>query len=112
MKTIKTLLLIVAITFSTVLSASTTPENNEPTTMTEEIGKLLKDPSFTIDQDITATVTITFNDANEIVVLSVDSENSEVKSFIKNRLNYTKLSTDLVTNNNTYTVPVRITQED
>ena len=42
MKTIKTLLLMVAITFSTVLFAGTTPKTEDPSSLTKEISELLK----------------------------------------------------------------------
>jgi len=112
MRTFKTVLLIVAITFSSVLSASTTPTTPETSSITGEIQKLLQNPSFEIDQDINALVTITFNQDNEIVVLHVNSKNSELKSFIKSRLNYKKFSTNLSSDSKTYIVPVRLTQNE
>ena len=110
MKTTKMLLLVLAIAFSSVLSASTTPTiDAEPKTMEEEIGNLLKNPKFVIEQDVIALVTITINKDDEIVVLSVDSESQSLKSFIKGRLNYIKVSKGIKTHHGTYVVPVRLT---
>lgn len=112
MKTMKILLLAVVFTFSSVLTASTEPIKADPnTTISNEIGKLLKNPKFTVDQDLTAEVKVTINDNNEIVVLSVNSETPALEGFIKNRLNYNKLSENLTTGQKTFIVPVRITQE-
>lgn len=111
MKTIKTVLLIVAITFSSVLSANTNPNDAEPTTMNKVIGKLLQAPNFKVDQDVIALVTLTINQDNEIVVLHVDSKSATLRSFIKGRLNYKEITTDLVSKSKTYVVPVRITQD-
>jgi len=112
MKTFKTILLIVAITFSSVLSASTEPTTTEINSMTKEIKKLLKSPSFKIEQDIKALVTITFNQDKEIVVLHIDSESMELEDFIKTRLNYNKFSNYLVPEHRTFVVPIRLTLDE
>ena len=114
MRTIKTLLLIVALTFSSVLVASTNAEDkrSESVAITEEIGKLLQNPSFLVDEEITANVRITLNKNNEFVVLSVETKNIYVENFIKSRLNYQKLPVTINNGEKTYIVPVRITPED
>ena len=114
MKTIKTLLLIVALTFSSVLVASTNAEDKraESVAITEEIGKLLQNPSFAVEEEITANVTITLNKNNEFVVLSVETETNFVENFIKSRLNYKELSVTLKDSGKTFIVPVRITPEE
>ncbi len=111
MKTIKTLLLMVAITFSSVLFAATAPKTEAPSSLNEEIAKLLKNPQFEVEQDVQAIATITINKNNEIVVLSVDTENDEFKNFITNRLNYNKVSSSLVSESEHYIVPVRLTKK-
>lgn len=112
MKTLKILLLAVAFTFSSVLTASTEPTIADPnTTISSEVEKLLKNPSFSVDHDITAEVKLVINDDNELVVLSVDSETTQLESYIKSRLNYNKLSVKLNTGQKTFLVPVRITKE-
>ncbi len=110
MKTIKTLLLLVAITFSTVLFASTAPKSEDPSSLTKEIAELLKNARFEVEQDVEALVTITFNKYDEIVVLSVETEDAEFKNFIKSRLNYSKVTASLVNESDHYIVPVRLTK--
>lgn len=96
MKTLKMLVLVVAITTSSVLSASTNPiEKNEPTSITETVGKLLKNPDFQLNEDVSALVNILINENDEIVVLSVETSNKTVDRYIKNRLNYKKLSKEM-----------------
>ena len=112
MKTIKMLLLVVAITFSSVLSASTAPRNAETLAITSDVLKRLKNPQFILEQDTRANVTLTVNKNNEIVVLSVDSENKEIVEYIKSRLNYSKISVELYDKSKTYIVPVRLTIEE
>ena len=111
MKTLKMLVLIVAITFSGAMSASTNPiENAEPETMTATISELLKNPKVEFNKDMSAMVEVTVNQNNELVVLSVDTQNKAFESFIKNRLNYKKVSKEVVGNQKHFKIPVTITK--
>jgi hypothetical protein len=112
MKQLKTLLLAVLITTSSVLSASNEDKKADSVVITEEIGKLLKDPSFLVDKDIVADVTLTLNKNNEIVVLSVDSNELYVENFIKSRLNYKELPATFTSKERTFKVPVRVTAKE
>lgn len=109
MRTIKTLLLVVAIAFSSALYASDTPTKETTSAISQEIGELLKNPQFTVEKDVLATVKVIFNDNNELVVLSVNCEEKEVCNFIKSKLNYKELPIDVNNKNRYYIVPVRIT---
>lgn len=71
-----------------------------------EVFKLLEHPDFSIQKDLQAKVVIATNKDNEIVVLSVDSESDRFASYIKARLNYSKISGTQP--NRTYGVPVRL----
>lgn len=108
MKQLKTLLLALAITVSGVLSASNEDKKAASVVITEEIGKLLKDPNFLVDKEIVASVTLTLNKNNELVVLSVDSEELYVEDFIKSRLNYKELPLTYSGTDKTFKVPVRV----
>lgn len=117
MKTIKSMLLVAAIAFSSVLTANTNPNEAKPAAtaesnvITQEVGKLLQDPFFNVDEDKTANVTLTINKNNEIVVLSVDSDDQTVEKFIKARLNYNELPSTVTTDEKTFIVPVRLQAE-
>ncbi len=117
MKTLKSFLLIGLIAFSSVLSASTNPDSaKEPKTtesevITSEVSKLLQNPTFFVDHDIYADVTMTINKHNEIVVLSVDSEDTKLEGFIKGRLNYQALPEKVKNGERTFVVPVKIQAE-
>jgi hypothetical protein len=109
MKTLKMLVLVVAITFSSVLSASTNPnEKAEPVSISETIGDLLQKPNFHLDEDVNAMVKIFINLDKEIVVLSVKTENKTLEDFIKSRLNYKKLSKEILGRNKSFKIPVKI----
>lgn len=116
-KTIKSIVLVVLIAFSSVVSASTNPENikektAEPSVITQEVGKLLQSPSFEIEKEIVASVTLTVNKNNEMVVLSVDTEDDTLERFIKSRLNYNVLPSNAITKEKTFVVPVRLQVEE
>ena len=108
-KTFKMLLLIAAIAFSNAISASTNPiETVEPETVKETISKLLKNPRVQFNKDMNAMVKFTINDDNEIVVLSVDTQNEAFESFIKTRLNYKKISKQAIGNKRNFSIPVTL----
>ena len=90
MKSIKMLFLVLAITFTSVLTANTNPIPAEPIGLTKEIGTLLKNPKFKVTEDLVANVTFILNKDKEIVVLNVDTESKALEIYIKNRLNYNK----------------------
>jgi len=111
MKKLNVLLLAVAFTVSSVLSASTTPTKADrpANPLSEQISDLLKDPIFEIEDEVMAEVTFMVNDQQEIVVLTVGTENTTVESFIKNRLNYQKVENAQM--GTAYEIPVRIVAE-
>jgi hypothetical protein len=76
-----------------------------------KIGKLLQDNNFDVEQDLKAMVKVTVNKDREIVVLSVDTENDVLESFIKGRLNYQKVEQKYFKEGRVFNVPVRITAE-
>jgi len=108
MKTIKMLLLVVAITFGSVVSATAESTEKDPTSLNEKITKLLKNPGFELEHEIQANVTFMLNKNSEIVVLAVDCNCKQTSNFIKNRLNYKKLDVSVEDLNKTFVVPVKI----
>lgn len=111
MKTIKTLVLILAITFTSVLSASTNLVKEEPSNLAAQIETLLQNPNFIISNDLLAKVTFVLNKNNEAVVLNVETESSQLENYIKSRLNYSKLTIKGAVKGKTYVIPVRLTVE-
>lgn len=108
-KTLKMLVLVVAITFSSVLSASTNPnEKAEPASISKTVGELLRNPGFQLNENVNAMVKIFINQNNEIVVLSVATDNKAVESFIKSRLNYKKLSKKAIGYSKSFKIPVKM----
>ncbi len=109
MKTVKVLMFVLAITFTNLSMANTNPTKKEGiTSVTKAIGTLLNKPGFEIKEDLTAKVTFMLNMDNEIVVLTVDTESSQLERYIKSRLNYNELAVKLAVNKK-YKVFVRLT---
>ncbi|WP_296386444.1 hypothetical protein [Winogradskyella sp.] len=109
MQKFKMFALAVAITFSSVLSASTNPiEKAEPASITETVGKLLKNPNFQLSKEVNVIVDIFINENDEMVVLSVDTDNKLVENYIKSRLNYKKLSKEAIDYRKSFKIPVKM----
>lgn len=112
MKTIKSIVLAFLLVSVTSLTAAEKPvaESNVNSKVSEEIATLLKSPSFVVAEEMNAFISIVVNDENEIVVLSVDSDNKQLENFVKARLNYKKLTTT-ISEGSHFTVPLKITSE-
>jgi len=111
MKTIKSLVLVAVFAFSTVVSATNPIERErdaKPSSIEQTISSLLEKPNFAIDQEITTTVSLIVNDNNEIVVLDVNSEDKQVESYVKLRLNYKKLDFNFEHKNKPLLMPLKL----
>tara|TARA_R110001632_G_scaffold82136_12_gene182473 strand:- start:808 stop:1143 length:336 start_codon:yes stop_codon:yes gene_type:complete len=107
MKNFKMFLVVALFAMSTVLTASTNPTLDEkPTTLSTQVSKLLANPGFEVDTAIEADVTLMVNDNNELVVVSVKTEDEDIANFIKSRLNYKKV--EVIQSKETFHLPVRI----
>ncbi len=113
MKKFRVLILVIAVALSNSIFAGTNPKTNgeiEKPIIAKEISDLLKNPSFEVKQEVMVITTVTLNKNNEIVVLSVDTENETMSSYIKSRLNYKALSKNSTSGlNQIFTIPVKFT---
>ena len=113
MKTLKVLVLVVTIAFSSVLAASTNPiKKGEPTTVSETVGELLKNPDFQLNKEVDAVVSIFINENDEMVVLSVETDSKLVEKYIKTRLNYKKLAKEVFGYDKSYKIPVKMVKSN
>ena len=79
MKNLKILVLVVAMAFGSIVSATTNPvKTAASTSISKSVGELLKNPDFQLDQEVDAVVDIFINSDDEMVVLSVDTDNEKV----------------------------------
>ena len=104
----KSSLLVLLLVVTNVLSANAISKKDlDPSLVAKEIHELLDNPKFQINEELLASVTFTLNGENEIVVLTVDTDSLVLENYIKQRLNYNKLSLKLESQK-LYKVPVRI----
>jgi hypothetical protein len=77
--------------------------------LSAQIGELLANNYLTDNQvNLTAQVRFTLNNAGEIVVISVDTDNERLEFFVKSKLNYQKVEVTGSKEGKMYTVPIRI----
>lgn len=96
MKTLKTVFVAFSILIaSSAFATSSTIPSGTPETVTKEMSALLDHPSFLVTQEHTVAVEFVLNKDNEVVVLSVDSNDANVRNFINVRLNRTVLDSKL-----------------
>jgi len=105
--------LISAFAFVLIASASFANDNISTTALDDlrtEIATHLQklDISKMSEESLTLKVKFLVNDANEVIVLSVD--NDKLDSTIKSKLNYMKLDTNGITKNTVISVPVTFTK--
>ena len=85
-------------------------EGNKPVKkLSVQIQEMLNIDSFELEEgEIKAEVRFTLNKDGEIVVLSVETENSFLEGFVKGRLNYQKVELANIQEGKIYKVPVRV----
>ncbi|QTD37861.1 hypothetical protein JL193_00680 [Polaribacter batillariae] len=113
MKNFKTIIAVIAISLSTVFSATANdknPKTNKETKalrieMSAFIGKKIP---IEIQKSTTVEVSFIINNKNEIVVLTTDSKNIELNSFFKKKLNYKKIVTKGIQKGEVYKIPIKI----
>lgn len=90
-------------------------DKNPSKTLSEQIERLLSDNMFKIKKgfEAYAVVYFTVNNENEIVVLTVGTNDETLEAYIKSRLNYMMVDNAADCKAGvTYRVPVRIILED
>ena len=113
MKNLKILALVVAMTIGSFVSATTNPiKTVESASISKSVGELLKNPGFQLDQEVDAVVDIFINSDDEMVVLSVDTDNEKVEQYIKSRLNYKKVENTTLGNKKSFKVPVKMVKSN
>ncbi|AVI49816.1 hypothetical protein C5O00_01000 [Pukyongia salina] len=110
MKRFKLFLLALGLVASTTAFAANPAPIKEGSTTSKELKKLLQNPEFIVEHDMEAQVLFTLTAENEIVVLSVATEDPEVVSYVKSRLNYQVLKSELVQGKQ-YVIPLKIKSE-
>ena len=90
MNTIKTLVLVTLITFSSQVSAFTRIPANDIKPIYQQIERFLNNSEMIIYDDIIVTVKFKLDENNKIIIISNDSDRYEITKFIKANLNLKK----------------------
>lgn len=108
MKTLKSVLIALAISTGSLLYAA--PGNSAETAeaFQKEIQQLLKNMEIQVSEDVVANLVISFNEENEIQVLYVGTRHTEAGKLIKKCLNQKKIKTILDPSIEKYKLPIRI----
>ena len=69
MRTIKSIALALALLTGTLVSANTEPTTENTNPVCKQIGQLLENPQFKVEDEISAYVTFMLNDDSEIIVI-------------------------------------------
>ncbi|MCD8435564.1 hypothetical protein [Tenacibaculum dicentrarchi] len=110
MKTIKFLLVALFLSVNVLVANATNPSDKkeELVLINKEVHKLLKNPKFELNSDVSVIVKLTVNSKNELIVLSVNSknDNQRIENYIKTSLNYKKIAGKVTTD--VYNLPVTL----
>ncbi len=110
MKKLKSFVTILAISLSTVFSANATETEPSKTEelRTEIVSILGNKISIEVQTQSTAEISFIINNENEIVIISVYSDITELNAFIKKKLNYKKVEVRGTNKGKIYKIPLRI----
>ncbi|MFN0728600.1 hypothetical protein [Polaribacter gochangensis] len=109
----KVIVLFLGLTLSTtVLFANNdNPITDAKNQLRTEIVKLLGNNKFPLTTKFAkAEISILLNSKNELVIISVESQNSLLESYIKRKLNYKKVKTTVLSKMKIYKMPIKIIQ--
>lgn len=109
MKKIKIMLLVLSLGLSnTLLAGEMEKKSEDPAALSEEIARFMKRHYISLEEEMVVTVKFTFNEYQEIVVLSVGCDNPEVRQFISTSLNNKKPGNTSFQIGKVYKLPVRL----
>lgn len=110
MRKFNLVLVAVALLISGNLLANESDKNDPQKNLATQIRELLKVNQLVIyDADeLTAEVLFTVNSDAEIVVISVETDDSNLESFVKGKLNYKKVELDEFVEGRMYKMPLRV----
>jgi len=83
--------LAVVITTTTLLASNINPDESNKN-IKSQIQKLFDATDFHFNEDVTLEIVFTFDSADEIIVLKVDSTDSDVLKYVRENLNHKTIS--------------------
>jgi hypothetical protein len=106
MRTIKsTIIALVLLVGTTLTAANPIVDKVNKDEASQEIAQLLDNPDFEFENGTVATVILMVNSDGELVIISVSTEDRQIESYIKSRLDHQKLENTLDAGK-TYELPI------
>lgn len=110
MRKFSLILVAAALLISGNLFANDSDKTDPQKSLATQIWELLNENNLAVDSyDLTAKVLFTVNSEKEIVVISVDTKDTDLETFVKRKLNYKKVEVEEVKQGKMYKLPVRVT---
>ncbi|WP_109302449.1 hypothetical protein [Aquimarina sp. AU474] len=101
MKKSTILLFVVVLGLGQVFASNDNPTKSPEQELRNRIALLLDKPEIKVEKnEVVADIQFILNGKGEIVVLSVDSEKEIIEDYIKARLNYKKVKTEVTKKGN------------
>ena len=105
------LMAIALVIGTTTLFANNSIPDDSPNKMRNQIVALMDAPDFNINEDITVSITFTFSSVGEIIVLNVDSKDTDVLNYVRKNLNQ-KVISNPGEKFKQYTMPLTLKEEE
>lgn len=102
------LVLVAVLSMTTAVASNEKPSDKAKRQLRAKIVKLLGKADFSFSEEITAQVNFLVNKKGEIIVLSVNSANANVDSYVKRKLNYRRINPTVNGTVQMYKMPIRI----
>ena len=110
MKNLKLIIAIVVISISSVVSVAANTEPTEAKSdLRAQIVTLLGNHNYDLGSEtLTAEISVMLNNKGELIVISVKTDDEQVESFVKSRLNYKKVSVKEIKKGTVYRVLLKL----
>ena len=110
MKNLKVLIAAITLTLFSTSTAFAITETTAKNNLRTEMVSLLGDKSNLEleNETLKANVSFMINEKNQVVILSVDSRNENIDTYVKSKLNYKKVKASGITKGKVYIMPLKI----
>lgn len=110
MKNLKVTLAIILFSISTIVSAAVKTEGPIGEDLRTEVVKLLGHHQYDLEnKTLEAEVSVLVNNKNELVVVSVNSNDATLIAFVTSKLNYKKIDGKGIAKRSIFTIPLKLT---
>jgi hypothetical protein len=111
MKNLKVLLFVAAFVVSTtsLLAAPIVPDIPAKQ-VGEQVTELFDAPDFKVDEETVVNITFTFSSEGDIIILNIDSTDTQIKQYIAENMNHKLIQTPGEANR-VFIVPLRIAKQ-